>query len=96
MLIKQIFHLLLPDAMFTRARSLHRERALHQAVQKHAAGFNILRIVHVAQQGQVKIAVTHMADNRRNNAGRFDILLRGHHTLVAMTLQPGRSASADQ
>src|SRR4030095_934880 len=61
----EVFLLALPDAVLAGAGAAHRLRALDQAMHEVLAARHFLRIVDVADQRTVEIAVADMADDRR-------------------------------
>ena len=62
----EIFLLALPDAVLAGAGAAHRLRALDQAMHEILAARHLLRVVDVADQRAMEIAVADMADDRRH------------------------------
>src|SRR6185369_10970264 len=71
----EVFLLALPDAVLAGAGAAHRLRALDQAMHEVLAAGHFFRVVDVADQRAVEIAVTDMADDRRQQAQPFQIVL---------------------
>ena len=71
----QIFLLALPDAVLAGAGAAHRLRALDQAMHELLAARHLLRVVDVADQRAVEIAVADMADDRRQQIEPLQIVL---------------------
>src|SRR5437762_10089177 len=61
----EVFLLALPDAVLAGAGAAHRLRALDQAMHEVLAARHFLRVVDVADQRTVEVAVADMADDRR-------------------------------
>src|SRR5262245_38939241 len=70
---RQIFHLALADAVFAGAGAVHGKSALGEAIEKGADARDLIRVIHVDQQADVKIAVAHMADDRRHELALGDV-----------------------
>ena len=103
---QEIFLLALPDAMLAGAGAAHRLRALDQAVHEILAARHLVRVIDVAQQRAVEVAVADMADDRRQQTVPLQIVLglghaigepRDRHADVGRdTPAPGRSAFTAQ
>jgi len=102
----RVFLLTLADAVLAGAGAVHRLGALDQAMHELLATGHLISVVDVADQRAVEIAVADMADDRRQQAEPFQIVLGlgdaigqreiGTQTSVATTPAPGRSAFTDQ
>src|SRR6185437_7590232 len=71
----EVFLLALADAVLAGAGAVHRLRALHQAMHELLPARHLLAIVDVAGHRAMKVAVTDMADDRRDQLEPLQILL---------------------
>src|SRR5262249_61234642 len=73
---RHIFHLALADAVLAGAGAVHGESALVEAFNESANARDLLGIVHIDQDADMKIAVAHMADDRCQQFTLGDVPLR--------------------
>jgi hypothetical protein len=65
--------------VLTRAGTVHRQRPLDQTLGQCFGAFDLIAIIHVAQQRQMEVAIADMTDNRRQETARLDVELRFGH-----------------
>ncbi len=71
----------LADSVLAGAGSLHADRAIAEALDEGQRSRHLLRVRRVDHQRDMEIAVADMADDRRDKAGRLDVLLGLDHAI---------------
>src|SRR4051794_3031113 len=77
----EVFLLALADAVLAGAGSTHPLRALDETVHEVLSPRHLVRIVDVAQQRAMKIAVADMADDWRHQIEPYEVFLGLNHAI---------------